>query len=515
MESNLTNLELILNASSDAIFVLDGELRIHFWNQGAVEFLGYPKDQMIGQSATLLIPQAKSEDHPFNHHSQISSHQMDTVLLTKEGLSVDTCISISPILEGDSVRLGSIIIARNIGNQKKVQNELKDAQMIAENANRAKSDFLANMSHEIRTPLNGIIGFTDLLLKTQLDHTQKDYMRTVFQSASLLLDIVNDILDFSKIEAGKLELVEEMTSLGDLADEVINVVRYGANQKGIKLRLDVSHELPDFVYVDPMRIRQVLVNLISNAIKFTEVGKVELSIQVLEKISDDKMKIRLSIRDTGIGIAKESQDKIFFAFTQEDFSITRKFGGTGLGLAISNQLLERMNSKLQLKSEIGKGSDFYFDLELNVSESSFLDFNPEPRKHNFQIGKPFFTNDKISILVAEDNPVNMMLVKAILGRIAPHAVITEARNGLEAVILVKSKIPDIIFMDVQMPVLNGYEATMEIREITGAKLLPIIAVTAGTVLGEKERCLEAGMNDYISKPALKADFERMMKLWLK
>ncbi|MDZ4727463.1 MAG: PAS domain S-box protein [Leptospira sp.] len=508
----------IVDSSTDAIYGKDLTGKILTWNRGAEHLFGFTSEEAIGKSTEILLPIDKQEEEQWiieKYSKGESIVQLETQRKTKFGKLVDLSVSISPIYDLKGIVNGASVVARDIHEQKTIQEELKKAKILAEQASIAKSDFLANMSHEIRTPLNGIIGFTDLLLRTSLDHTQKDYLRTVFQSANSLLDIVSDILDFSKIEAGKLELNLERTSLGDLADEVINIVRYQANQKQIKLRLLIDPELPDFVEIDPLRIKQIIVNLLSNAIKFTEKGKIEFSITVLEKISDDKVKIRISIKDTGIGIAAQNQSKIFEAFTQEDFSTTRRFGGTGLGLSISNQLLSLMDSKIQLESELGEGSDFFFDLILESSDSSLFDFNSEIKRPLYDSAKPYITDVTLTIMIVEDNSVNMKLAYSILRRIAPNSNLIEAKNGREAVDLVNLKMPDIIFMDIQMPELNGYEASKAIRQITGAKLLPIIAVTAGTVLGERERCLEAGMNDYISKPAMKSDFERMMRLWIR
>jgi len=507
----------IVDSSADAIYGMNSDGKIITWNKGAESLFGYLKEEVIGQSCEILIPPEKLDEEARIAEKCARGEsilQYETYRLAKNGDLLDISMSISPIFNSQGKNDGMSVVARDIHEQRFIQEEQKRAKNLAEQASLAKSDFLANMSHEIRTPLNGIIGFTDLLLKTSLDYTQKDYMRTIYQSANSLLDIVSDILDFSKIEAGKLELVPELTSLGDLADEVINIVRYQANQKQVKLRLNIVPDLPDYVMIDPARLKQIIINLISNAIKFTDKGKIEFSISILQVLDDDWMKIRISIQDTGIGIAKQNQSKIFEAFTQEDFSTTRRFGGTGLGLSISNKILGLMNSKIQLNSELGKGSDFFFDLELQTSNSSLLDFKPEVSLQDSNLKKPLIVNEKYSILIAEDNEVNMMLVKAIMKKILPNSIFHEAKNGMEAIHQVQNSIPDMIFMDIQMPIVNGYEATKQIREMVGVSEIPIVAVTAGTVLGEKERCLEAGMNDYISKPATRADFEKMIHVWL-
>ncbi len=500
--SNKQILEILIKDAPDGFLItVAGEKNLIYYSPVLLTRLGYAEGDQLPELSHIM------PHWNFSHDGQVNQVTQDLIL--RNNASQDISFLATPFRFFDNQNQEIILYAF-----KKVDLYKKPTVMSIEQVNIAKSDFLSNMNHEIRTPLNGIIGFADLLLKTSLDSTQRDYLRTIFQSANSLLDTVSDILDFSKIVSGRLKLVEERTSLGDLADDVMNIVRYDAGKKNIKLRLNISPELPDFAMVDQIRLKQVVMNLLHNAIKFTEKGKIELSISILETYSDEMMKIRISIQDTGIGIAKENQEKIFEAFTQEDFSTTRRFGGTGLGLAISNKLLELMQSKLQLASELGKGSDFYFDLTLMTSHASLLDFKPERGKDLHFFNKTFVLDKSYKILIAEDNEVNMRLLKAILKKIFPNAEIFEAENGKKAVHSVIAQLPDIIFMDIQMPEMNGYDATRSIRSLPGTEHLPIIAVTAGTVLGEKERCLEAGMNDYISKPVVKSDFEKVLKTWL-
>ncbi|MBP1223920.1 response regulator [Flavobacterium sp. 1355] len=405
---------------------------------------------------------------------------------------------------------------RNHAKIKESEDAIK-AKELAEAANKSKSDFLANMSHEIRTPLNGIIGFTHLLMKTNLGEIQEKYMTTINQSAHSLLEIINDILDFSKIEAGKLELFIDLYDIQKILGQIFDLIVYESNQKNLQLELNVDPNVPKYIWTDIVRLKQILINLLSNAIKFTNEGSIKLNVSVIEKKSEDNYVIRFAVIDTGIGILEKNQKKIFKAFSQEDSSTTRKFGGTGLGLTISNQLLALMESRLQLKSKIDHGSTFYFDINLNISHKSINEkYQIVSKTRSKEYDLDYYSSQKkVSILIVEDNKVNMLLLKTILKNLNINTIIYECENGYEAVNQIETINPDLVFMDIQMPIMNGYEATRAIRNTLTGKNIPIIAVTAGAEIDERNKCISAGMNDYISKPIIRGTVEEALSKWVK
>lgn len=377
---------------------------------------------------------------------------------------------------------------------KKNQKQLSREKRKAEEAVRAKADFLSTMSHEIRTPLNGITGIAHLLMEEDPQPHQLEYINTLRFSVNNLMSIVNDILDFSKIEAGSISFESIPYNLSELLSEIKNANLCKADDKQIRLKLMRDDDIPDWVIGDPVRLSQVLNNLVSNAIKFTHQGEVVIDL-LLEKLTEKSASIRFSVRDSGIGIPKEKQGQIFHRFSQVDSSITRKFGGTGLGLAISSRLLELQGSKIELLSELGKGSEFSFTINFQLPESESIRIT----KKSKQTPQAFEPLKGARILLVEDNEVNILIAKRIMRNWDIH--MTHAANGLEAIEQVTRHPFDLILMDLQMPFMDGYEATRNIRKAGySPEELPIIALSASAMVSEKDEAFHAGMNDFVSKP---------------
>ncbi len=409
---------------------------------------------------------------------------VDNVVSTLEAITSYTSIVLFNIISQE--KLEQMIDTRT--------SELSHAFEEIKRANHSKSAFIANMSHEMRTPLNGIIGYLSLLGDQEKDPKKSDYIQKASQASQMLLTLISDVLDFSKIESNKVVLERSLFSITSDVLEVIDLVKPRASIKGLEIHLEIAPSVPSYVMGDSHRFIQILTNLISNAIKFTQEGSVKILIDAISL--GDQIKLICDVTDTGIGIRPENSEKIFEVFMQEDVSTTRNYGGTGLGLSITKNLVEQMGGKIQVESEIGKGSifSFYIFLDKTSKDSVLLMKASEEREVDLDE-----LSSKFRVLVVEDNELNLELLNEIL--LMKKIVADNARNGVEAVELFSRNHYDLIFMDCQMPKMDGFEATRQIRALEkGGMRTKIVALTAGVLESDKEKCYLAGMDDYLPKP---------------
>lgn len=389
-----------------------------------------------------------------------------------------------------------IILIADINSRNKLERELREAKKLADNNAVMKEQFMANMSHEIRTPMNSILGFSDLLGKTKLDKTQTEYLSAVKTSCSNLLNLVNDVLDFSKIEAGKLNIEKISFNLIETLDTLKIMFTPKADEKQLSFNVYKDPKTPKFIYGDPTRLNQILINLINNAIKFTKQGSVSLSIEVIS-VDKDTVEILFKIKDTGIGIAADKLDSVFERFNQGNTETTRIYGGNGLGLAIVKQLVEIQHGEINVKSKEGVGSEFYVKMAFSVSQEE-TSYEIQSSDNHLKI----LSQKTMRILLAEDHKLNQKLAITYLNNFGLDVDLAE--NGIEAIEKFKHKHYDLILMDIQMPFLDGYDASRQIRQELKSDI-PIVAMTANIMADEREKCLSVGMTDYISKPFKEID----------
>ena len=650
-ESRSRVLAEMVEQSTDAIFARDLDGRITYWNAGAERLYGYTVQEAMGQPLRALHLSDLSDADLAAAEDRLrrGAHQsFEAQRVSKGGKALVVAVTTAPLRDAFGAHVGEVYVVRDITASRSAAREIQQAKEAAEAANRAKGEFLANMSHEIRTPLNGILGMTRLVLDGALEAEQRQLLSLVMVSGNALVTVINDILDFSKIEAGRLDIEAIEFQPQDLLPDIVRTLMLRAREKGLVLLCNVAPDTPQTLIGDPGRLRQVLINLVGNALKFTERGEVEVTLAV-ESRADDAVVLKVGVRDTGIGIALDQQHSIFDAFAQGDSGTTRRYGGTGLGLTISSRLVELMGGRIWVESEPGRGSRFFFTLRcalpqvepdtpaapeldrlrgmdvlvvednatyrevlMRILESwgmtphaapdgetglalmeqarrrgrayplVLLDLilpgldgfafaqalrsrAPEDRSAlmmitaNGQRGDaarcreigiraylskpirpselfngivsslapdPLVTTGTLvtrhslrerqagaSILLAEDNEVNRVLATTILERLGHHA--TVAVDGAEAVALCARGRFDLVLMDMQMPVMDGLQATARIRALDSPmRRVPVIALTANALLGDRDRCLAAGMDDYLPKPFNADQLGSMIDQWL-
>jgi len=501
LEERTAYLNALVENSPVAIVVVDSDTRVQVCNPAFESLFQYRREEIGGAPLNELIAPRELLQEATEISSKVEKEgqlaHFTTRRRRKDGSLVDVELYGVPLKVAGKL-VGVYGLYLDITDRKKAESELHKAKEAAEAANRAKSEFLANMSHEIRTPMNGVLGATELALDTDLNPEQREYLGMAKTSAETLLSILDDILDYSKIEAGKLDLDPISFRLRECLALATKPLALRAQQKNLEFNCDVHSDVPEQIIADPTRLRQVVINLVGNAIKFTDRGKVGLEVGVDARYGD-RLQLHFVVRDTGIGIPAAKQEIIFAAFSQADGSTVRRFGGTGLGLTISLRLVKMMGGKIWVESQPGRGSSFHFTTQARAAIDAVLVDCAQGAglisSHSLPDGQR-----KLRILLAEDNAINQMLAARLIEK-RGHLV-TVVNNGREALTALEKGSFDVVLMDVQMPDMDGFEATSEIRnkETGTGNHLPIIAMTAHSMTGDRERCLAAGMDSYVSKP---------------
>ncbi len=492
-------------------------------NRHVEQLLGYGREELIGKKIEVLVPQRFRDAH-VEHRARFlrkaggsaMESGMDLTARQKDGSERAVSVSLSRIQTGAGVAFLTILSDRT--ERAKVQEYQRKSREAAEHSGRLKSEFMATLSHEIRTPLNAILGVSDLLAQSDLTSEQREHVDVLHIAGETLLQMINDVLDFSKLEAGKVALSTDSFDLRDCLETAVGLFEPTAEARGVTLRVDDGQDMPRRVVGDSARLRQVLVNLIGNACKFTEQGMVTVSAKIVER-DGERGEIQCAVADTGIGIPQDKLARLFKPFSQADASTTRKYGGTGLGLAISAELVRLMGGKLWVESEFGKGSTFYFTIEVGLdvtgSESGRRDERDpvHPSSVRPSPSKGIATDGRMpSILLAEDNPVNRKVVLSLLATLGCQSDV--AVNGLEVLEAVLHKRYDIILMDIQMPEMDGLDASRHLVKMLKPEERPvIIAVTAHSMKIHREECFAAGMDDYLSKPIRLDTLKRRLERW--
>ncbi|MEX0286894.1 MAG: ATP-binding protein [Paracoccaceae bacterium] len=505
-------LSLVVKNTHDSVLLMDAQRRVFWANDAFCEATGFELDEVIGLTSESLMVGSEADKTVLRGIRQSlgegRSARGEVQGLTKNGKNRWVDVNVLPVLDenGDLEFIASV--GRDVTEARRNAQELKAAKLSAEQAAKAKAEFLATMSHEIRTPMNGVTGMAELLSETALSEEQQEYTSTIRDSAFALLTIINDVLDLSKLEAGKMTLSPVSFSLRDCLDNVLRLLRQQAQDKSLSLELEMAQNVPPMIYADDGRIRQILLNLIGNAIKFTETGGIVVRVSAEKSDEDERVELCLKVIDTGIGIEPDRLADIFDSFAQAEGDTARRFGGTGLGLTISRRLAEAMDGSLTATSCPGQGSSFV--AVLVVGEGQQVTPCAKVSKAVSEEGLAHLADTHI--LVAEDNRVNRRLLERFLS--GTVGTVSFAHDGRQAVEMHTEECPDLILMDMSMPVLNGLDATREIRA-SGRAQPRIVALTANAFDTDRNACLEAGMDGFLTKPVRKADLLRSITAQLR
>lgn len=498
-------LAAIVTSSDDAIISKSPEGIIQTWNKGAEKTFGFSAEEAVGKHISIIVPPyLRDEEEKILERIKHGSHsgQQEMIRKRKDGVTIHVSAAYSPIRDANGEITGISTVERDITGQKKFENELIEARKNAEQAThtaeeavKSKQQFLSTMSHEIRTPLNAIIGFTNVVLKTDLTAKQKEYLDAIKISGDALIILINDILDLAKVDAGKMTFEQKNFKMDQATASMLRLFDTKAKEKNIELIREYDEQIPETVIGDPARLQQVVLNLMSNAVKFTDSGKIVFGVRLIAEESE-KIMLEFSVTDTGIGIEEDKLESIFENFQQASGETSRKYGGTGLGLAIVKKLVEAQNGRVWVKSTPGVGSGFYFTLGFKkVKEEGVVKTEKEKKSVLVKTERKNMNGGKI--LVAEDVTLNQLLVKTLLEEFGFGVDI--AANGKIATEKMEKGKYDLILMDLQMPEMNGFEATEYIRSTLKSDI-PIIALTADVTTVDVEKCREAGMDDYLAKP---------------